>query len=68
MNKQIKLTVLAIAVILSSFISACGTDSTVKNPADMLLAPAGQVQNDVTEFLQGTCPQRADGTCKTMGE
>lgn len=66
MNKQIKLAVLTVAILVSSFMSACTND--VKNPADLILAPAGEVQQQVTDFLQSTCEKRADGTCKTMGE
>lgn len=65
--------VLIVLVVLVAFTSVACKNPDIVNPcagqdACGMIAPAGDLQSTVTEYLQNTCDKRADGTCKTMGE
>lgn len=58
-SRMTKLALLAVTVS-GLFLGAC-------KPQDVVLHPSKQ-ENDVAAWVQRTCRQRPDGTCKTMGE
>lgn len=66
------LMIVLIVIAFSSFVTmACGPDVNPQpdlNPAAPLIAPAGDTQQAITDWMKSTCEKRADGTCKTMGE
>ena len=67
MNTRTRLIICLALVVLSLLLGAC-TNPCKEGNACGITAPAGDVQNMVTDWAKDTCPKRADGTCKTMGE
>lgn len=69
-QKSILMIVLIVIAFVSFATMACtdGNPQPDVNPAAPLIAPAGDTQQAITDWMKSTCEKRADGTCKTMGE
>lgn len=75
-QKSMLMIILIVIAFVSFATMACddgganctGQNAEMCNPAAPLLAPAGEVQTTVTDFLKSTCDKDAAGNCKTMGQ